>query len=88
MERLCIRVLSKLTLFLGLTHVHVRKTTAIKLYEALVLHGDTTSIPEENMDDILEILSDTDWGQSLADVRPIRNKLCDLLGVKPPISSK
>lgn len=86
-ERLCVRILSKLTLFLGLTHVHVRKTTAIKLYEALILHGDTTSVPEDNMDEILEILSETDWGQPLEEVRPIRNNLCALLGVKPPVST-
>lgn len=86
MNRLCVRVLSKLTFFLGLTHVHVRKSTAIKLYEALLIHGDTcTSIPEENLETILEILSDTDWGQSLTEVRPIRNNLCDLLGIKPPV---
>uniref|UniRef100_A0A336LLZ4 Tubulin-specific chaperone D n=1 Tax=Culicoides sonorensis TaxID=179676 RepID=A0A336LLZ4_CULSO len=86
-NRICVQVLSKLTFFLGLTHVHVRKCTAIKLYEALVIHGDTCeSIAEDNLDTILEILSETDWGQPLNEVRPIRNKLCDLLGIKPPIS--
>lgn len=67
-------------------HVHVRKCTATKLYEAIVIHGDSCGIPEENIDEILELLSETDWGQPLADVRPIRNQLCELMGIKPPMS--
>ncbi|CAD6999638.1 tubulin-specific chaperone D [Ceratitis capitata] len=80
------RILSKMSIFLGLTHVHVRKTSATKLYEALALHGDTCDIPEENMDEILNLLSETDWGSPLITVRPIRNQLCELMGIKPPVS--
>lgn len=71
---------------MGLTHVHIRKTTAIKLYEALIIHGDTCYIPQDNLDTILELLSETDWGQPLPEVRPVRNQLCELLGIKPPAS--
>lgn len=74
-------------IFLGLTHVHIRKSAALKFYEAMLLYGDTTDVPEENLDEILSILMDTDWTQPLAEVRPIRNHLCDLLGVKPPVSA-
>lgn len=35
---------------------------------------------------ILEILSETDWGIAITEIRPIRNELCNLLGVKPPVS--
>lgn len=35
---------------------------------------------------ILELLSETDWGIEITEIRPIRNELCTLLGVKPPIS--
>lgn len=35
---------------------------------------------------ILELLSETDWGIAITEIRPIRNELCILLGVKPPIS--
>jgi len=55
--RLSRRILSKLSVFLGLQHVHVRKTAATKLYEALALHGDVTEVPEDNMDEILTLLS-------------------------------
>lgn len=50
--KLCSKVLSNLAIFLGLTHVHVRKSTATKLYEAIVIHGDTCGIPEENIDEV------------------------------------
>lgn len=86
MPRLCGKVLSTLSIYLGLMHVHVRKSTATKLYEAIVTHGDTCGIPEENIDLILELLSETDWGQPLTEIRPIRNQLCTLLGIKPPVS--
>ncbi|XP_061386956.1 tubulin-specific chaperone D [Musca vetustissima] len=85
--RLCKKVLSKMSVFLGLTHVHIRKTTATKLYEALALHGDICEISEENMDEILNLLSETDWGMPLVEVRPIRNQLCELMGIKPPMSA-
>lgn len=85
--RLCKKVLSKMSVFLGLTHVHIRKTTATKLYEALALHGDVCEISEENMDEILNLLSETDWGMPLVEVRPIRNQLCELMGIKPPMSA-
>lgn len=84
--RLCPKILTKMSVFLGQTHVHVRKSCATKLYEALTLHGDKSGIPEENLDDVLTILSETDWGMPLQEVRPIRNNLCLLMGVKPPVS--
>lgn len=83
--RMCPKILTKMSVFLGSTHVHIRKSTATKLYEALTLHGDTSSIPEDNLDEVMGILSETEWGLPLADVRTIRNDLCVLMGVKPPI---
>lgn len=73
-------------IFLGITHVHIRKTAALKLYEAILLYGDTTDVPEENLDEISNLLMDFDWTQSLTEVRPMRNQLCELLGVKPPLA--
>lgn len=80
------KIFSKVSVFLGLPLVHVRKTTATKFYEALILYGDQTDIDEENMDEVFNLLTDTDWGQPLEQVRPIRNELCRLIGIKPPIS--
>lgn len=74
-------------IFLGLTHVHIRKSAALKLYEAMLLYGDTTDVTEANLEEILNILMDTDWARPLNEVRPIRNHLCDLLNVKAPVSA-
>lgn len=84
---LCPKVFTKMGIFLGLTHVHIRKSAALKLYEAMLIYGDTTDVPEDNLDEISNILMDTDWTQPLSEVRPIRNQLCDLLGVKPPVTA-
>lgn len=84
--KLCPKVLTKMSIFLGQTHVHIRKSTASKLYEALTLYGDTSGIPDENLDEVLTILTETDWGIPLNEIRPIRNNLCKLMGVKAPVS--
>lgn len=52
MPELTAKVLSTLSVFLGLPHVHVRKCTATKLYEALILHADVCGIPDEKLDDV------------------------------------
>lgn len=53
---LCSRVLSMLALYLGYSYVHVRKSTAAKLYETILIHGqvhgDCSGIPEENITSI------------------------------------
>lgn len=84
-QRLSKRILSKLSIFLGLTHVHIRKTAATKLYESLLIHGDVCGIKEENMDEILNLLTETDWGLPLYQIRPIRNDLCVLMSIQAPL---
>lgn len=81
------KILGTLSIFLGLPHVHVRKSTATKLYEALVLHADACNIPEDNLEEIMNYLSETDWGQSITEIRLIRNKLCILMNIKPPTTA-
>lgn len=85
--RLSTRILSKLSIFLGLPHVHIRKSTATKMYESLALHSECTNIPEENLEDILNLLSESDWGLPLDEVRLIRNEVCELMGIKPPVAA-
>ncbi|XP_059617453.1 tubulin-specific chaperone D [Phlebotomus argentipes] len=84
--RLCPKILTKMMFFLGRSHVHVRKTAAMKLYEALIVHGDSSGVEEENMEEVLNLLSETNWAQEIAEVRPIRNELCRLCGVKAPVT--
>lgn len=75
-------------IFLGVTHVHIRKSAALKFYEAMLLYGDTTDVPEDNLEEISNLLMDFDWTQSLNEVRPVRNQLCELLGVKAPVAAQ
>lgn len=45
-------------------------------------------IPEENMKTILSELNATDWEGSANELRPIRNHLCELMGVPAPVIMK
>ncbi|XP_052862271.1 tubulin-specific chaperone D [Anopheles cruzii] len=84
--RLCNRVLSKLVVYLGMVCVNVRRETALKMYETLLVFGDQTCIPEENLDEVLVCLSEEKWDGELDEARQIRNRLCLLMGVKPPVT--
>lgn len=46
-------------------------------------NGDLLNSYEEKTEIILNILSETDWGQPVNELKPIRNQLCLLLGLKP-----
>ena len=77
----------------------VRKATAEKLYEALITNDDIfPAEAQEETEDVEEasstqsecamtLLSETQWdGKDLNDVRPIRNELCQLFGIPPPVA--
>ncbi|XP_008554133.1 tubulin-specific chaperone D [Microplitis demolitor] len=66
----------------------IRKTTALRLYEALTLYGEDMDIKEDNLADVLSGLNETDWGKSPDELRPIRNHFCELLNVSPPVKLK
>uniref|UniRef100_A0A182NNE2 Tubulin-specific chaperone D n=1 Tax=Anopheles dirus TaxID=7168 RepID=A0A182NNE2_9DIPT len=84
--KICKRVLSKLVVYLGMLCVNIRRETALKMYETLLVYGDQTSIPEENLDEVLVCLSEEKWDGELDEARQIRNKLCLLMGIKPPVT--
>ncbi|XP_050073565.1 tubulin-specific chaperone D [Anopheles maculipalpis] len=84
--KICKRVLSKLVVYLGMVCVNIRRETALKMYETLLVYGDQTAIPEENLDDVLVCLSEEKWDGELDEARQIRNKLCALMGIKPPVT--
>ncbi|XP_064531752.1 tubulin-specific chaperone D [Pseudopipra pipra] len=76
-------------LFLLLCHPFpiIRKTTASQVYEMLITYGDV--VDPAIMDEVMAILSDTNWEAELPVVRERRNCLCDLLKVpKPQLVSK
>jgi hypothetical protein len=79
-----VRSLVQLCIFLCNRFLWIRKTTASKLYEALVLYGEDSVIPAENLDEVMAVLSDTNWEQDVNTVKPTRNKICNLMGIPVP----
>lgn len=73
--------LNKLVIFLCHRMPRVRKVTASTLYEAFITYD---VLSEDVTDEVSDILSETDWNQSLDILRPIRNNLCEKLGLEPP----
>lgn len=82
---ICGTSLVQLSILLCHRHTYIRKQTSARLYEALLVYGESSSIPIENLDDVMTLLSDTNWEESVETVRPIRNRLCELMGVRVPI---
>ncbi|XP_040918865.1 tubulin-specific chaperone D isoform X1 [Toxotes jaculatrix] len=76
------KVLSQLLMLLCHSFPVIRKTTASQMYEMLLTYDDV--IDPEVLDDVMTLLSDTNWESDLATVRPHRNQLCDWLGVPRP----
>ncbi|CAJ1075190.1 tubulin-specific chaperone D [Xyrichtys novacula] len=76
------KVLFQLLMLLCHSFPVIRKTTASQMYEMLLYYDDV--IDPEVLDEVTTLLSDTNWESSLAEVKPYRNQLCDLLGVPKP----
>uniref|UniRef100_A0A674K4Y5 Tubulin-specific chaperone D n=1 Tax=Terrapene triunguis TaxID=2587831 RepID=A0A674K4Y5_9SAUR len=76
-------------LFLLLCHPFpvIRKTTASQAYEMLITYSDI--VDPDILDEVMTVLSDTNWDAELPLVREKRNYLCDLMKVpKPQLVSK
>lgn len=72
-----------------MNNLQIRRETSLKLYENLLVYGDKSGIPEENLDNVLSMLSEVNWEDiDIEKVREQRNILCDLMGVVPPKSKK
>ncbi|XP_032392483.1 tubulin-specific chaperone D isoform X1 [Etheostoma spectabile] len=81
------KVLSQLLMLLCHSYPVIRKTTASQMYEMLLTYDDVMN--PEMLDDVMTLLSDTNWESDLATVRTHRNQLCDWLGVpRPQVVSK
>ncbi|XP_070778789.1 tubulin-specific chaperone D [Enoplosus armatus] len=76
------KVLSQLLMLLCHSFPVIRKITASQMYEMLLTYDDV--IDPEVLDDVMTLLSDTNWESDLATVRTQRNQLCDWLGVPRP----
>ena len=42
------------------------------------------SIADDNLDAVMEILTESKWDDAIDNLRPIRNKFCELVGVPAP----
>jgi len=78
------RALTQLSILLCHRFPRVRKATAEKLYEALLTFTERDIVPEDQLDTVMELLSETKWDGGVADLRPIRNRICELAGVPVP----
>ncbi|KAG5900138.1 hypothetical protein JTB14_012811 [Gonioctena quinquepunctata] len=84
----CNIALVQLSILLCHRQPYVRRTTSNKLYESLLVNGESSNINADNLDDAMNILSGTDWEKPIEEVRLIRNQLCNLMGVTVPVTVK
>ncbi|XP_044761611.1 tubulin-specific chaperone D [Coccinella septempunctata] len=83
-SEVCEKTLIQLSIMLCHRHSYIRRSTATRLYESLLVNGDASTINPDNMDQILQLLGDTNWEEPVEVVKPIRNELCKLMGVRVP----
>ncbi|XP_063533150.1 tubulin-specific chaperone D [Cydia strobilella] len=81
----CRKSLGQLVIYLCYADRYVRRCASARLYEALTLYGDESSVPDDNIEKVMTILEQTDWEKDVTELRPIRNELCDLMGIKRPV---
>ncbi|XP_013165027.1 PREDICTED: tubulin-specific chaperone D [Papilio xuthus] len=81
----CSKALGQLVIYLCYADRYVRRCAAARLYEALTLYGDTCTAAQHNLDQVMTILAETDWERDVAELRPIRNDICDLMDIKRPV---
>lgn len=84
----CETALIQLSILLCHRHTYVRKATSTRLYESLLVYGEFSTIPEDNLDQVMTLLSETNWENPVEELRPVRNSLCDLMGVRAPVVKK
>ncbi|GAA36522.2 tubulin-specific chaperone D [Clonorchis sinensis] len=74
---------SKLLLvLLGHRYPVIRKSAATKLYECLIVYE---LVDPEATDEVVVLLTETIWESNLDTIRPIRNKVSELLGLPAPV---
>merc|ERR1712107_618112 len=59
------KCLTQLSIFLCHKFPRVRKSSAEKLYEAILTFSDKDIVPDENLESVMEILTETQWDDSI-----------------------
>ncbi|KAJ8318891.1 hypothetical protein KUTeg_003982 [Tegillarca granosa] len=85
------KCLQQISILMCHRYPRVRKQSANKLYEVFVTYDDIA--PEENLDEIITIVSETQciykmMDEPVEELKPLRNKLCDLLNIPKPVLMK
>ncbi len=84
-EKCAKKVLTQLAIFLCHKFPRMRRVTAGKIFEALLTYSDRELVSEDKVDEVNAILGETKWEQmTVEDLRPIRNKFCELMDVPAP----
>lgn len=73
----------------------VRIAVAEHLSVALLTYGENVFPPDtedagdssQRCDQALELLADMDWSQPVATLKPVRDRLCSLFGIRSPSSA-
>jgi len=78
------KCLVQLAIFLCHKFPRVRKSTAEKMYEALLTFSENNIVPESELDAVMELLSETRWDAAVDTLRPVRNQICGLAQVPAP----
>ncbi|XP_072299328.1 tubulin-specific chaperone D [Eucyclogobius newberryi] len=76
------KVLIQLLILLCHSFPVIRKATAGQMYEMLLIYDDV--VAPEMLDDLMALLSDTNWESDLETLRAHRNQMCDWLGLPHP----
>ncbi len=81
-----IRERSMIQLMIMLCHQFpvIRKNTASKLFETLINYPEVFETSEAN-DECIVLLTDTAWDRPVVELRPIRNRVCDLTKTPKPV---
>nr|CAB3266849.1 tubulin-specific chaperone D-like [Phallusia mammillata] len=79
-------VMSQLMIMLCHRFPVVRRATSSQLYETILTYDDLCD--PENMDAVVNALSETEWDQPVGELRSLRNELCTMFGVQVPRLAK
>merc|ERR1739848_137344 len=75
--------LSQLIIFLCHKYPRVRKATAEQMYTMMLTFD--CDLEEKKVDEISHLLTNVNWNDEVAVVKPKRSEICQLLGVRIPV---
>jgi tubulin-specific chaperone D len=79
------RAMTQLMIMLCHQYPRVRKATASRLFESLINYADEMFDTEQDYDECVGLLTETNWDLPIDSLRPIRNKICDLTKTPKPV---